>query len=370
MPLEPYERNGVWWVRGRVDFNGRPITGYIRRSTGASEKAGAEDWIRQTEESAIRRHLLGDAHGLTFDEAVVLYDAKPAEARYLLKILPHLTGQPLGRITPRQVRNLGPAIYPMASTDTWRRQIIAPVSAVINNAHELGRGPAIRIRGYTTKERIDQDQKRGRQSRRPRRAADAAWVRAFCGAADPYNAALVQFMFETGARVGQAVALLPRDLDLQNARVRLKAQKGHPEQWVRISIDMVVTLANLPPKRPHNRRGGRKLPARVFGYASHSGMLTAWKTICGRAGIPYLTPHEAGRHGYYTELRVRQGLDPVTVAAGGRWAHHALPDQAYAHAHEGKTEADLRDRIRTSLVQTARPKPAKRLKSGKSREQR
>ncbi len=367
MPLKPYERDGVFWARGRVELNGRPVTPYIRRSTGASSEAGARDWIRAEEERAIRRHLLGAEAGLTFDEAIVLYQAKPDEAKYLLRILPHLIGRPVPSITPREVRELGPKLYPTCSTDTWRRQVIVPVSAVINNAHELGKGPPIRIKGYTTKERVEQDVRRGKVSRQPRQAGSVEWLRAFMAAADPYNAALAFFMFATGARIGQAVEVDPRrDLDLTGARVRLIAQKGHPEQWVAIPHQLVVMLANLPPKRPHDRKGDRRLPPRVFGYASSTGMHATWRRICDAAGIPYLSPHEAGRHGFYTELRVRQGLDPVTVAKAGRWADHTLPERVYAHAIETASEADLRALIGTKLVQEVTDK-SRNLLSGKRR---
>jgi len=40
-----------------------------------------------------------------------------------------------------------------------------------------------------------------------RKPADKEWIDAFCRAADPYNAALVRFMFETAVRIDQAVSL-------------------------------------------------------------------------------------------------------------------------------------------------------------------
>jgi hypothetical protein len=90
-------------------------------------------------------------------------------------------------------------------------------------------------------------------------------------------------------------------------------------------------------------------------------MHATWRRICKAAGIPYLSPHEAGRHGFYTELRVRQGLDPVTVAKAGRWADHTLPERVYAHALETASEADLRALIGTKLVQTVTGKSRKSL---------
>lgn len=350
MPLIPYLRGNLWWAKGRIEYNGRPISEYYRKSTGASDEAGARDWCRAEEDRAIRRHLVGaEEEPLTFADAVLLYPTSAKTARMLLPIVASIGDTALSEITPRTLRDLGPKLRPEAGTDTWWREIVTPARAVINNAHDLGKCPPIKVRRYTQMQRVQQDQARGKVTRVPRVPATRDWLEAFRAAADPYNRAMAAFMFETAARVGQAVALRPRDLDLMNGRVRLKAQKGHPEQWVTISRAMVVELANLPPRKPVDSRRGTILPARVFGYATPTGYRGAWLTICKRAGIPYLSAHAAGRHGFFTELTVRQGVDPVTAAAAGRWADVTLPLRIYAHAEAD--EAAIRERIRTPPVQ-------------------
>lgn len=354
MPLEPYPRGRTWWVRGRIELDGQPITDYYRCSTGASTESGARDWIAAETARQRHRHITGDsAPALTFADAVLLYPARPAEAKKLMRVLPVLGDRPVASITPKELRDLGRTLMPHAACDTWWREIVTPVRAVINYAHDSGLCPPIRVRGYSQKERVDQDAARGKTSRVERQPADRAWISAFIAAADPYNAALVAFMFETGARVGQAVALRPADLDLQNARVWIPASKGHPAQWVAISQAMMITLANLPAKRPRARRGEKRLPPRVFGYAHPTSMHARWRSICAKAGIPYLSPHEAGRHGFYTELRVRQGVDPITAARAGRWSDPALPDRIYAHSDVD--EREIRERIGTNPVH-AKPK--------------
>ncbi|MDF0598963.1 tyrosine-type recombinase/integrase [Psychromarinibacter halotolerans] len=352
MPLEPYRRGETFWVRGRIEYDGRPITSYYRRSTGTSTEAGARVWIAEETDRQRRRHLVGDeAEALTFAGAVLLYPAKPAEAKYLVPILEALGDRPVASITPREVRELAAALYPTAATDTWRRQVLTPVSAVINNAHDSGSCPPIRIRGFSAQERIDQDRRRGAESRRERQPADREWLAAFTAEAGPYLSTLAEFMFETAARIGQAVALRPNDLDLPRGRVWLPASKGHPAQWVAISPAMVARLANLPARAPFDRKRGVTLPPNVFGYASRTGPLKAWRSACARAGIPYIAPHAAGRHGFYTEMRVRQGLDPVTAAKAGRWSNPALPDAIYAHSEAD--EREIRSRAGTNPVQPA-----------------
>lgn len=352
MPLEAYRRGKWFWVRGRVEYNGTPITEYYRESTGASDEAGAQDWIAIETERQRRRHVIGDeAERLTFSMAVLEYHAKAADAGYLHVILsnrPDLGDMPLDRITGKLIKNIGLELYPEAGTDSIWRQVVTPIRSVINNMHELGKGPHLRVKAFSEKERIDRDVKRGKQSRQKRRASDQNWIEAFCAFADVYNAALVRFMFETGSRIDQAISLEPRHVDLRHRRVWLKAQKGHAAQWVEISHAMMVDLANLPPKCPKNRKTGEVHAARVFGYASRGGYRKAWRSICKAAGIDYLRAHEAGRHGFGTELMVRQRLDPVTVAKFGRWKSPQLVLSTYGHAEE--EEGSIRARFRTKPV--------------------
>lgn len=286
--------------------------------------------------------------------AVLEYDAKPADARYLSKILterPTVNNMPIDTITGAFIKRLGLELYPMAATDTIWRQVVTPMRAVINNMHELGKGPYIRVKSFKETERIDRDTQRDKQSRIARDASDKTWVEEFCAHADIYNAAMVRFMFETGSRIDQAISMEPKHLDLMNKRVWVKAQKGHPAQWVEISHSMMIELANLPPKCPHNRKLGYKLEPRVFGYGSTGGYRKAWKTICKKAGIKYLMAHEAGRHGFGTELLVRQGVDPVTVAEHGRWSSPKMLLETYVSAEA--SQADIRERFRTEQVQSA-----------------
>jgi hypothetical protein len=142
MSLEPYRRGDVWWAKGRVEYNGRPITGYIRESTGASSEGGAKDWITEREDRERRLHLIGEeARQLAFDDALILYDPTPEMAKALIPLQAELSGKLVRDITPAMVRDLGPKLYPDNCTDYWRRWVITPVRAVINNGHDPQRGP-------------------------------------------------------------------------------------------------------------------------------------------------------------------------------------------------------------------------------------
>ncbi len=360
MPLKVYRRGKTYWARGRIELHGRPISRYYRESTGALEQAGADDWVAAETDRQRRRYLLGDEAALTFADAVMLYPVTPKSAKQLIPITEQIGHMPLGQITGQVLKDLARDLKPMAATDTWWREVVTPARAVINHAHELGKAAYLRVKPFNSVERVAQDQLRGKPSRVERTPGNKEWLIAFREVADPHNAALARFMFETAARIGQATALTPNDLDLMNHRVRLIGQKGHDAQWVTISREMTVELANLPPKRPKNRKTGKLMAARVFGYATPTGYRKRWVTICKKAGIAPLAAHSAGRHGFYTELTVRQGVDPLTAAKAGRWSDATLPMKTYGHVETD--EAEIRERFSTNPGQSELHSSRKNLK--------
>lgn len=365
MPLEAYKRGKVWWAKGRVEYNGRPITGYIRESTGASDESGARNWITDREAWECRRlHTGEEERPLTFYGALLLYEPTPQMAQALIPLAAELGDMLVRDITPGIVRALGPKLYPNNCTDHWRRWVITPARAVINNAHDLlgAKSPPIRIKGYTEQERVDQDKARKKASRIERRPGDWEWLLRFREHAAPHAAALALVMYVTGARVGQAIRMHPKEhLRLQQGQICIPGAKGHDDRWITVPVEVVVELANLKPKVPRGWNRNDKRNLRVFGYASRCGPLAEWRQACKRAGIDYRSPHAAGRHGFGQEMRVRQGVDKKAVERFGGWSPKGdVVDKIYTHAEdfEGKIHAGFR----TGLVQAEKATGLKLLK--------
>ena len=363
--LEPKQRGRIWYAVGRVEYNGRPISDYYRCSTGASSERGCRDWIEAETARIIRCHVSGEEHPpMSFAGAVMLYDASPVTAGFLLAITPRLGDTLIRDITGERVRALGPELYPDAATDTWVRQVVTPVRAVINRAHDLlggDRCPAIRIKGYTRAERVAQDTKRGKKSRVERQPGSWEWLLRFREKAPRRLGTLALTMFVTGARIGQAVAMKPEHLDLQNARITIPPAKGHDARTADIPMELVVELANLPPRLPRGWDSGKK-NLRVFGYASRTGPIKAWHRACDEAGIPHIMPHAAGRHGFGQEMIVRQGVDKQAVADAGGWADPTMLDEVYTHA-EG-VSGKILTAFRTGLAQAESETGLNLLKTG------
>src|SRR5262249_7004663 len=144
-----------------------------------------------------------------------------------------------------------------------------------------------------------------------RDAADRAWIDKFrAHAPNQYLRVLPLFMFVTAARVGECMTMLPEDLDLDNKRAYAGITKNGDPRIYFLTDELVRELRLLKP-RAIDYGGGE---VRVFGYACHHSFHGIWKKTCERAGIPFLTPHEAGRHGFATEMIQRRKQDHITAA--------------------------------------------------------
>ncbi len=120
----------------------------------------------------------------------------------------------------------------------------------------------------------------------------------------------------------------PEHLDLDNKRIVGPPGKNGDDCVYYLTDELVRELRLLEPRRVSYGRG----PARLFGWAGVQGPRLAWHATCARAGIAYLSPHEAGRHGFGTETIVRARVDVVTAAKLGRWRDPTVLLRRYAHA--------------------------------------
>jgi integrase len=191
-----------------------------------------------------------------------------------------------------------------------------------------------------------------------RDAADRWWIDQFrAHAVNPYIKTLALFMWVTAARIGECMIMRPDHLELDQKRARLDKTKTDDPRIYYLTDELVRELRLLPPRRVDYGRG----ELRVFGYSDHHGVRVPWKTTCERAGIPHLTPHEAGRHGFGTEMLVRQKQDPVTTAALGGWADPVVLMKRYAHAEKLAQVAEESFGAESTKLAHARIRRTKRL---------
>jgi integrase len=310
----------IIWRSGVAQLHGTIAGQRVRKSTRARDPETAER-IRAEEEARLTRAALyGAQNEATFADACALYlDPKEGRSsRYVTPILKEFGKRRLATITPGDIKSLAHKLYPHAKNATKNRSVIIPARAIINFGAEAGLCRSLRVKGF-------------KAARVLRAAGNRAWVDAFMAhAVNRRVRVMALFAWVTAARTGEMVLLEPEDVDLDGKRAVLDASltKTRQPYTYYLTDELVAELRLLEPRRINYGRG----PLRVFGYADRRGPIEPWRQTCERAGIPYLPPHQAGRHGFATEMIVRQGVDPVTTAKLGRWDDPKVLLNTYSHA--------------------------------------
>lgn len=316
--LTARKRGAIWYAIGSVAGE------RIRKSLGTREEARAQELCAALEARLWKRHSYGDEAVRTFDEAAASYILAGGEAAFLEPLIHRFRGRVLGSIKPGEIAEVARALYPGRKPATLNRQAIVPARAVINHAAALGWCPPVKVRSFPV-------------ARVRRRAVDRSWIDAFLARADadrlPHLAAAVLFMYQTGTRVGEAVRIMPADVDLRARKVLLCRTKTDAWEERVLTQELVVRLANLA---THPR-----LP--LFRYADRFGVTNRMKAVCRRAGIPYVSPHQAGRHSFATTALANGAkVGQVMKAAGWKTARMVL--EIYDHPETaGRIVAELFD---------------------------
>jgi len=153
------------------------------------------------------------------------------------------------------------------------------------------------------------------------------WINAFRAAADRADVGvLALFMFATGARVSEALAVRWDDIDFRERKVLIRQTKLGNERTAHLPPELFLALANLPRK------------AKPFNFAGHSSALRGWRRAVERAGIEPLTFHSC-RHGFATALNDK-GVGVKTIARLGGWKSAQHLFQTYLHSSEDTTLTD------------------------------
>jgi integrase len=227
-------------------------------------------------------------------------------------------------ITAQSIRRMALDLYGHCTNASKNRLGLTPVQSVINHCAEAELCSPVRI-------------KRFKEEPKEKEPATLAWVEAFMREAKPHLGAYALFMFLTGARPSEALAVdRARDLNLRDATVIIRqtktvrdAKAGAKERVAHLPPMLVAALANLPvvPGRP------------LFVYRAYGAMVRTWSTVAARAGIADLTPH-CCRHGFATEL-LRRGFTVHDVAWLGGWSSPAQILKTYGHAIKRREATDV-----------------------------
>jgi integrase len=159
-------------------------------------------------------------------------------------------------------------------------------------------------------------------------------------ASAPHLRPLLIFLFGTGARLGEALALDWRDVDLQGARALFQPYniKSGRRRIARLPPTAIAALGSLQHRegrvfRWHTKPTADGKVKRTIAYTkpkSGGGQIkTAWGAAVRRAGLdPALTPHDA-RHSWAT-WHYALHRDLLALKVEGAWSTIALVER-YAH---------------------------------------
>jgi integrase len=328
MSLKIYKRGGFWHYRGTVAQR------RLRGSTGTANKEYAARITAEVEAKHWKHRLDGPAAVLTFAQAAISYRAAGKPTRFLERIEDHWKDTLIMDITPGAIKQSALVLYPKACGATRNRQAIVPTQAIINHAAESELCPRIRVKRFKieTKSKIP---------------ATLEWCQAFAAHSKPHLGALALFMFLTGARISEALAVQWDDIDFKAKNVLIKQTKLGNERRPHLPESLIAALANIP--RSNSRRG-------VFWYTARSNVIMVWRRACKRAKIAPLSFHSC-RHGFATAL-LQAGVDPVTIAKLGGWKSVRHLFETYGHANDDATITDkISGTILTQPTTTNSKKP-------------
>lgn len=322
MPLKLVRRDGspFWYIRGTV--RGASIF----ESTGLDNEEQAEEARALREAELIRASVHGDKAVRTFAEAVASYLEAGGEATHLEPLLKRLGRLPLAKIGQAAIDAAAAALKPGASPATLNRQIYTPAAAVLHHAARkqwcdkpvIARPaqPKGRVRWITHDE--------------AERLIEAA------GHLRP----LVVFLLSTGARIGEALSLDWRNVDLERGHVQLLDTKNGTDRGVPLHPRAVAELEALPHRKGavfRRHYGGVRWngTVRPVGdpYADREGegggqVKTAWGSMLKRAGLENFTPHDC-RHTWAT-WHYMANRDLGALMELGGWKS---PDMVMRYAH-------------------------------------
>jgi integrase len=324
----------AFYLRGTVRGIG------IFESTGTDDAGLAEEARAAREAELYRGAILGFQAKVTFAEAATSY--MQTEQRGPMTLL--LVGKLVRHFGPKvtcdgirqqQLDEAARAICKATSTPaTIRRHVTTPLSAVMNHAAR---------RGWCGTPKFERTKPSGRRTD----WFTPAEAEALITAAAPHLRPLLAFLFCTGARLGEALALMWERVDLAHGRAVLTTTKNGDDRILTLCPRAIAALAALPAGANGARTGavfrhpGRpRMPARpgeaegtayrtrgrddAGGYGSQ--IKRAWAGALRRAGIArHLTPHHA-RHSW-ASWHYAVHRDPLALRDAGGWRALAMVER-------------------------------------------
>lgn len=337
MPLYLDKRpSGIYRIRGT--HHGITVDKSARTRSAEQAEAIREKWEREI----FDRNVLGKRPAATFAELAADYmsvgrDLGPKAEEILLSIGMKRADE----VTPADCDRLASSIYPDAKPSTINRNIIAPISALMNWAAADDRAP---LRKWP--------RRRERQSKTDwRRPSEIEAILAELNS--PQARGLMAVYVGCGLRASEGVFLDGRDIapDLSQITVQGTAWEddgGAEEKGYEGTKGFYSRTVRIPPRAREflmpvtNLKPGRALVnSRGYPWADRHALRNSLARACQRLSVPILTPHTL-RHTWAT-WNYAVHKDPMVLMMEGGWTKMELV-QRYAHL----ADASLKDEVLAS----------------------
>lgn len=337
LKVSPRKGSPYWQITGTVKTSKGPHR--VRESSGTTDKAAAEAEANRIEARIRTEDHLGPQATTTFGEAADLYTAdkereeEAPASHYLANIIVKVGHKRLAEFSPGEVQDIAKAIHPKASAATRNRHGIVPFMAVYNYAVKRKLAPPMVVERF--------------EEKKPKtKSIDGGWItKVRAKMTDVHARAMCRLMFETGMRLGTALGLEPAMFDHAECVLTVPAAllKNDEDHEFVLSQSLADEIASLPPiseinaaKAASSRVGQRRNEKLLFGFTVATGYYKHLKKACAAAGVPYVPPHQSGRHSFATKMIVEDNVDPVTVAAIGGWKDVPALMKNYPHEKRAK----------------------------------
>lgn len=294
--LRKFRRGRVWYVRGSVRGQG------VYESAGTADEERAEAYRIKREGEVWDGRALGKRAAARFIDAADAYtsgrDLGRQDSADVLRLAEHFGRWKIANINQNALDSFCRKHFKDVSAYTVTRHAIAPLSAIMHLASR---------RGWCDRPKYERPKL---PAGRVRWLTHAEAERLTSGAA-MHLQPLLTFLLNTGARIGEAMALSWREVDLKARRIVFLDTKNGTNRGVPLNDAAWLALANLQGREGAVFRRPDGLPYEITEWRS-GNIERAFGTACKRAGINDFRPHDC-RH-TFASWCVMAGVPLRTVA--------------------------------------------------------
>lgn len=309
MPITLFQRKDSPYYWGRGTYLGQ----FICRSTKTDKKHLAHKIVQKWHEEIERSHISDPQGRGTFLAAAVSYMQAGRDSRFMAPLIKEFGEWALNDITQADIDDYASKIYPNPATRN--RQIYTPISSVFKHAgiNRFFKRP------------------KGAGGRRLEYWFEPDELFKMFEAADEIDrefGCLIKLLAYTGCRLGEALNLLCKHVNLQTQEAFVPKTKNGRPRIMYLPQPLIVALSNHPRGINRSERVFSKwaaaAPLRFPLYALHN-------MVAERAGVVLneRCSFHKYRHTFATLLR-RAGTDSRGLVATGAWKNEGSASR-YAH---------------------------------------